>query len=86
MFKERVKFFVRKLIMKLEGIVEKWLKFDQSAINFFVEVIDQFVLVAYSCKENVNFMQSRDILIGFLENWDQYLFFIEELHFNPIIS
>lgn len=66
MFKERVKFFVRKLIMKLEGIVQKWLKFDQSAINFFVDAIDQFVVVAYSCKENLNFMQSRDILIGFL--------------------
>lgn len=66
MFKERVKFFVRKLIMKLEGIVEKWLKFDQSAINFFVDVIDQYVLVAYNCKQNLNFIQSRDILIAFL--------------------
>lgn len=66
MFKERVKFFVRKLIMKLEGIVEKWLKFDQSAIDFFVDVIDQYVLVAYNCKQNLNFIQSRDILISFL--------------------
>lgn len=40
---ERCRFFIKKEIKCLQKIIENWLKFDQSAINFISNVMDSYI-------------------------------------------
>ncbi len=70
----------------MEHVVQKWLKFDQSAINFVVEATNKFILVDSKVKKQMSECINKDILKDYFENWDKYGFFIEEFSNNPIIN
>ncbi len=42
---DRSKFFVKKQIKYLDNIMERWLKFDKSAINYLMEIVDKYIKI-----------------------------------------
>ena len=58
-------------------MVESWLKFDQSAINFVVEMADRYILIDSKIKKVIAECLSKDILKDYFENWEKYVFFME---------
>lgn len=58
-------------------MVESWLKFDQSAINFVVEMADRYILIDSKIKKAITECLNKDILKDYFENWEKYVFFME---------
>lgn len=42
---DRSKFFVKKQIKYLDNIMERWLKFDKSAINYLMEIVNKYIKI-----------------------------------------
>lgn len=81
---DRSKFFVKKQIKYLDNIMERWLKFDKSAISFLMEIVNKYIKIQHKNKQELSFYQSKDILREFFQNWQNYIFFIEQIYNNAI--
>lgn len=73
---ERARFFIKKELKYLQNVVEKWLKYDQSAMIFVLESVNSLIGIQPETYEPISYGLSQKILSEYFENWGNYMFFI----------
>ena len=71
----------------MQRVIENWLKFVQSTINFISNTMDSYINSEVKNREDkITFARIKDMLINSFENWQNYLGFIEQLDENPLLN